>query len=44
MYKYLIQCVDYKWKVKIASKNVYNVGDLCICKGCICVILEICNE
>lgn len=35
---YEIQCVDYGWKAKIKTKYTYKVGDLCICRGCVCVI------
>lgn len=41
---YIIQCVDYGWKVKIQSKKNYAIGDLCICRGCVCVVREICEE
>lgn len=41
---YKIKCVDYGWTVKIKTEKHYTIGDLCICRGCICAVVEICEE
>lgn len=41
---YKIKCVDYGWTAKIISRKNYAIGDLTICKGCICVVVEILEE
>lgn len=38
---YKIKCVDYGWTAKIRSGKNYAIGDLCICRGCICVVIDI---
>lgn len=43
MTTYKIKCVDFGWTVKIKSGKTYQIGDLCICRGCICVVVEICD-
>lgn len=44
MKRYKIKCVDYGWIATIKTENTYNIGDLCICRGCICSIIEILKE
>ncbi len=39
MNTYKIQCLDYGWTTIIKTKNTYAIGDLCICRGCICTII-----
>lgn len=41
---YKIKCVDYGWTAKIKTEKHYTIGDLCICRGCICAVVEICEE
>ena len=39
MNTYKVQCFDYGWTTTIQTNNTYAIGDLCICRGCICVIV-----
>ena len=40
MKKYLIKCVDYGWTATILTGKIYDRGDLCVARGCVCVILR----
>lgn len=35
-----IKSVDFGWTAKIRTSKNYSIGDLCICRGQICTIVE----